>query len=358
MLVATRLPLTPTAERLINLWTERYTPDTQNFSQDSRSTIRRELHKLSTKRERANTIAKFTERSMAQHCKIAAVRTKELYANLDDGMALQEAAHLAKSAAVIYMKLFEFYRSLTSADASLSALPDSTLNAANKTVGSALALASGGSILHLAETIEPLLLAFQAEHLKSKDWRTLGFITTQINFTNQLLLEQLTSLERIWLAPYFSFLEEQVALPWQRVCAVASAHNEQSPAFVAVEQLMAQSTQISRRVYRSLGRRFGSHYSRRGRFDTPAIEHSCLRDLDMFQAYLWLCLLQENQKPIEEELQPLCERVFESVRITPALVVSATQGLSREILQRLSPSQQALVSPYCETMVDTFSKDT
>lgn len=74
-------------------------------------------------------------------------------------------------------------------------------------------------------------MGIQEQYLISKDWRSLGFITTQINFSNALLLEQLTPIEQILISPYLTFIEEQVALPWQRICAAAVNHDLTSPAF-------------------------------------------------------------------------------------------------------------------------------
>lgn len=339
MLVSSRLSQDQTVEHLVSIWANRYLPNLSILPIADKASIRRELREATSPEGRTQTVAKLTKHIVEDRCKLAAVRVKDLYDHLPQGCDLMEALRLAQFASRVYLKLLEVYQESSSTITSTEKLW--------KTFGdSSLAAWGIPKIEELADTLEPLLLDFQEQHLISKNWRTLGFITTQINFSNALLLAQLTPVEQVLINPYFSFLEEQVALPWQRICAAAARHNQASPAFALVERMMPEASDISIAVYNRLCDAFPNHYSRRGKLDNLAIKHSCLRDFNMFQAYLWLCILQGNLSVIEQELVALCIMVLECVDVSWDATIQGTEFLVDEILARLDSQQRDLVQPY------------
>jgi hypothetical protein len=199
-------------------------PDVMMLSIGSNPEIRQELRTVSSAQGRARTAAKLHKRLIEQNCKLAAVRTKDLYAHLSEGLDFAEAHRLAHFTSLIYDKLLEVYQ--TAPSVVHAAEEDSWATVA----ASSLAAWGIPKIDRLADMPEPLLLQFQEQHMISKYWRTLEFITTQINFSNALLLEQsLTPVEQMLLSPYFKFVKEQVALPWQRVYAAAVKHHNLFP---------------------------------------------------------------------------------------------------------------------------------
>jgi hypothetical protein len=214
------------------------------------------------------------------------------------------------------------------------------------------------AIQEIAAAIEPMLLEFQQQHILSKDWRTIGFITTLLNFSNNLLLlsQKLTPQEQLLIHPYFKFVEEQVALPWQRVCIAAAKYQVDSPTFKLVEQLFPASGDIAQTVYSQLIQLLPNHQSRRGELTDPGITHSCLRDLEMFQAYLWLCILEESMAPIESELVDLCVMVLPGVQVKWEMIELWNKLLTAEIIARVTPSQRTLVQPYADRLQQAFIK--
>jgi hypothetical protein len=209
----------------------------------------------------------------------------------------------------------------------------------------------------LAQALEPILLEYQEQYIESKDWRTLGFITTLLNFSSQLMLETLTPSERILITPYFKFIEEQVALPWQRVCAAAASHPLGSPTFTLVEQMLPQSHEIAETVYHRLVHCYPQHRSRRGGLSHPGIRHSTIRDLEMFQAYLWLCVLENSIVPVEQELVELCVMVMTGVGVSWELIQQFIQELLDELIDRVSFEQKCLLLPYTQEMLKAFKKE-
>ncbi len=70
------------------------------------------------------------------------------------------------------------------------------------------------------------------------------------------------------LCPYFKFVEEQVAIPWQRVCAAAAKHEQGSEALTLVAQMLPMASEISSTVYCQLLQLFPDH--RQLVFSSPA----------------------------------------------------------------------------------------
>ncbi|MEI2583974.1 hypothetical protein V5G28_035960, partial [Scytonema sp. PRP1] len=198
---------------------------------------------------------------------------------------------------------------------------------------------------------------FQEQHLVSKDWRALGFMTTQLNFSNKLILKKLTPPEKVLLTPYLKFVEEQIAMPWHRVCAAAAKHELGSPMLTLVQQMLPVCGDVAKTVYRRLAELLPNHRSRRGGLSDPEVTYSCLRDLNMFQAYIWLCLLEQSMAPLKNELLPLCQMVIQGVQIPWEMTEKWCQVLADEMMSRVNPEQQDLLLPYIEGMQQIFFEE-
>lgn len=348
MLVSSQLSQVPTVDRLVSLWADRYLPNLATLPLSEDASVRHQLRIAASANGRAQTVTKLDSELVEEKCRLAAIRVKDTYEHLPEACGVKEVIRLAQLASPIYLKLLEVYQ--------VSPAVETTSKADLWAIFGESALASWGipKIDNLADTLEPLLLQFQKQHLIAKDWRTLGFITTEINFSNGLLLDQLTVVEQILIKSYLDFLEEQVALPWQRMCAAAAKYDLTAPVFLVIEQMLPQVSAISMATYQRLRQAFPIYYSRRGLLSNPAIQHSCLRDMSMFQAYLWLAVLQGNLKVIEQELLALCIVVLERVGVSWSMTIMGTEFLMDEILKHLDADQQRLVRPYAEGMIQAF----
>ncbi len=162
-------------------------------------------------------------------------------------------------------------------------------------------------------------------------------------------INHLTPAEKVLLCPYFKFVEEYVAVPWVRVCCAAAKHQIGSPAFTLVEQMFPMASEISSTVYCQLLQLLPNHRSKRGGLGHPDVAHSCLRDLDMFQAYLWLCVLEESLKPMEQELMPLCVMVMSSVGVEWEMTDQWKRLLVDEIESRVQPEHKPLLLNYTQS---------
>ena len=340
MLKACEIFKTPSAERLLNHWARRYTPDVSSLLADPLSCD--ELLKAAKSEGRAVTAKKLRDKMLDVNCQMGWIQTKNLYSYIPNVLDLNEARRITKFAFRVYRKLIEVYQ-----------------NKSPKIEGenNYLSQLVIPPVEELAYALEPILIIFQEQHVASKDWRSLGFMTSQLNFSNQLILKKLTSAEQALLTPYLKFVEEQVAMPWQRVCSNAFDYEIDSPQLKLVEQMMPLAPEVAQSVHRKLIEMLPNNSSRRGTLSERGIAHSCLRDLNMFQAYILLCFLEKNMTPIEQELIPLCAMVVEGVEIKWELTQKWCEVLAQEMESRLDSEQKDLLQPYTQGMKQAFFKE-
>lgn len=348
MLLPTKISENSSVKLLVNFWAERYTVDMSSLTQNSK--LYGELIKGALPEARALTAAKLLNNVLFVTSKQAEQQAKSLYEYIPDIIDSHWGRRITQFASQVYRKLLEVYQQqygilvapLTRQMNTFTAKQDSLL------------LWAIPDLVNLANEIEEMLLKYQEQHIMVNDWRTVGFLTTLFNFTNKSLISQLTSVEKVLLCPYFKFVEEQVAIPWQRICAAATKHQQGSEAFSLVEQMFPMASEISSTVYCQLLQLFPEHSSRRGGLSRPEVAHSCLRDLDMFQSYLWLCVLEGSSRPLQKELVPLCVMVMPSVGVEWRMIDQWKRLLSDEIESRVMPEHKPLLLHYTRSMEEEF----
>ena len=340
MLKISEIVKTSSTERLLNLWARRYTPGISSLLVHYSSCD--ELLKAATPSGRVATANKLREKILDVNCQMGWIQTKNLYNYIPNVLDLTEARRITKFAFRVYKKLIEIYQQQSP-----------QIEVENNTLSQWVIPA----VEELAYALEPILIVFQEQHVASKDWRSLGFMTSQLNFTNKLMLKRLSPVEQALFAPYLNFVEEQVAMPWQRVCASAANYQVDSPQLKLVEQLMPATPDIAQSVYHQLNELLPDNRSRRGKLSDRGISHSCLRDLNMFQAYILLCFLEQSMAPIEQELIPLCAMVVEGVEIKWELTQKWCEVLVSEMESRLDSEQKDLFKVYTQGMKQAFFKE-
>jgi hypothetical protein len=347
MLISSDLRSYPTVERLIQIWVERYAPQIP-FSV-KHPVIYDTLIQIASPEGRLETVAKLHRSLIKFNCEFAATQAGQLHEHAPSTASRSETKRIVQCAVEIYLNLLEFYKQSSS-------VPTETLQDSKGDRDSLSVSLNVSDITELASLLEPLLLEYQGLHQVSNDWSKIGFLTTHLNFSNVSLLNNLSPVEQIFVKPYFKFLEEQVALPWQRICAAASSNQYSSPAFQLVKHMLPKSEEIAHRVYMDLVQQFPKTVMRRGRLDHPGVRHSCIRDLNMFQAYLWLCVLQGNLAPVEDELVRLCTMVMPRVGVPWEMTVRWNELLMAEVTDRTLLSQQTFLSPYTTGFMQAFQQ--
>ncbi|MUG93110.1 hypothetical protein F7734_11945 [Scytonema sp. UIC 10036] len=353
MLIGSQTATTPAVECLIKLWAERYTLDLSSLFREQGPSVYNSLIEASSLEGRASTVSKLREAMVDAKCQFAGIQAKELYEYIPNVVNLSEARRLTQFAVQVYIELLKLYQQASSGT---ELLEEKLRILASMTSINHSSLSVWGipDIEDLAKALEGLLLECQEQYKASQDWCTLGFLTTQFNFSNQLLLKKLAPVERVLIYPYFKFVEEQVAIPWQRVCVAAARHELDSLALTLVREMIPAASDIAKTVYRQLTKFFSDYRGRRGGFDHPGVEHSCLRDLQMFQAYLWLCVLERSFAPVEKELVTVCVMVMVRVGVPWEITAQWNKLLMDEISRRVKPEQHSFLLPYTQGMQQTF----
>lgn len=349
MLQTIRLINKASVSRLVELWTQRYVPNLATFSQSDGLTAA-QLVAAGTPEAKSKTVAKL-KRLLQINCECAAIKTDVLFSYIPNVVNLSESHKLAKFVSQVYEAALIMYQQ--SYLSTFKTQPSWLLQDVFEDLK--IPLLGMPEVERLVRELEPILGEFQTQHLSVKNPRTIGFMTTQFHFSTQLVLNKLTVPEQVLISPYFKFIEEQVCMPWQRVCNAAASHELNSPKLMVVEQLLPQSYAIAADVYGRAMRLYPNSSSLRGNLSHPGIRASTIRDLQMFQSYLWLSILEGNLDSVEQALLPLCVMVFPSVGVTWRLVGQMLKLLSEEVISRVEPQSKGLVLPYTQAMQQLFA---
>ena len=332
----------PAVERLNAAWAQLYRFEVAALPPGALVALD-QLAEMASPAGRAATVAKLSEVVLRNRCQVAGIETNDLYSYLPTVLDCNELRQLAEVSLNLYQQLFELYvqyayghslQSSASRQAETFSIPN---------------------VAQLAQVLEPALLNFQAFHRQSRDWRAIGFLTTQLCFCNQWILKSLTLPEQYLLTPYLRFVEEYVAHPWSRVCAAGAIYRQDNPTLLLVERLMPLADRIAQNVYRQAAAALTTHVSRRGTLKHPGVRHSCVRDLKMFQSYLWLCVMEQDMAAIETELVRLCLMVFPSIGVKWELIHRSIDLLVSELNDRVTPNELNLIQPYTTGMQKAFA---
>ncbi|HEY9833626.1 MAG TPA: hypothetical protein V6D26_23950 [Stenomitos sp.] len=348
----------PSGDRLVQLWAKRYVPNLSMLRLETNPSAVSELAEVASPSGRARTVAKL-ERFLQNSFESAGIRTSSLSTYIPKIVNLAEARQLSPYVAHIYKKVLSIYLQQSPSLSSLLARPTAiTTTSSIGTVNCSIALYQEWTkpmLEQLVTGLEPVLWHLRERLTQTPDPRTIGFISTHFHFSTNLLLEKLNPCEQVLLTPYFKFVEEQVCIPWQRVCQTAAQYPPNLPIIKIVDQLLPVTQEIAHLVYARVAQVYSDHRTRRGNLNELGVMSSAIRDLEMFQLYLWLCFLEKNMAPIEQELLPLCVMVFPNIGVTGELVRQMLRFLVNEIMARLEPTQTSLLFPYTQTLQEMFS---
>ncbi|MFB8794009.1 MAG: hypothetical protein U7126_07245 [Microcoleus sp.] len=116
-------------------------------------------------------------------------------------------------------------------------------------------------------------------------------------------------------------------------------------------------TKISERVVDRVNQLYPRYRCHSGPLNSPHIRTSSIRDVEMFQVYMWVCLLERNLHALETELFPLCVMIYPKLNVSWELVSQMTHLLRKEICACLSPEQAKYCEPFYEILRRMFSAE-
>jgi len=191
----------------------------------------------------------------------------------------------------------------------------------------------------------------------SYDPRVIGFVNMQFHYTSQMLLEPLSLLERSLVGAYFKVIDDHLSMPLQRAYAAAAKHDYDSYALSAVQQLLPVSTQIAKNIFQKIVEIYPNYRSYTGLLSDSVVKTSSIRDVEMFQVYLWVCALEKDISAIQQELFPLCVMLYPTLKVQWELVRQMLHLLGQEIRDRLTPKQADTLIPYFQVLWQMFSPE-
>lgn len=338
-------------QQVLGIWAARYIPDLSLIPFQARRMVSKRLGQMISSVNRQETVAKIRQ-NLTSDCAFAGMQAQRICAAAGTLLDMREATKLSVQVQSIYEKLLDEYAEEFVFAPVLESL--SQYDGAAEKVRASLRILP--RFTQLLQDTEPLLAELQRLYLHSENHLAIGFVTTQLHLTRQRILERLDAYERLWLDSYFKLVEEQICMPWQRISQAATRPHLALDKLEMVQAVLPLSQEIAQAVYHRAVRSHPGHSSRQGRIQCLGVEKSSIRDISMFQAYIWLCLLEDSTAVIEEELLPLCLLVFPSAEVDWQLVENGIEWLLEAMASHMTPVQQGILLHYGEPIKRLFTE--
>jgi hypothetical protein len=160
----------------------------------------------------------------------------------------------------------------------------------------------------------------------------------------------------LWM-PYMKVMDDHMYMPLQAAYEAAANHPFDSPALGAVQHLLPISTKIAISVCRQICRVHPNYKSYSGPLTDLTVRTASIRDVEMFQVYLCLCVLEDDMRSVQQELFPLCVMLYPNLRVSWRLVQDMLKTMGWDMHDRLPPDYMAIFLPYLRTLTEMFSSD-
>lgn len=209
----------------------------------------------------------------------------------------------------------------------------------------ALSAALGKELLHLTQSY------------RTPDPRVLGFVNLLFHHTGLLLLQEVPDFEQTLFWNYIKVIEDHLNMPLVRFYEAAGTHSPDSPAFLAVRQLLPYMSEIANLVSSRIQKMYPNYRTFSGKLSDEILHISSLRDIEMFQVYLWTCVLEGNLSAIREDLFPLCVLLYPALKVDWELVRQMLYLLAQEISGHLSEDARSLFVPYFHACWEMFAPE-
>ena len=322
---------------LLKIWVARYLPELGKISGPARKHVEQRLRLAMTDTSRQATTQQIRDHLIAD-CAAAAADTQKLLLRVGLPPEMCEMQELYAKIHSLYEALIDCYEQSFIFAPVVEYLHSIEEDSCRLEAAAQVIPPFEGLML----TMGPMLRELKAVYFSSTNLHMVGFMTTHMHFTQRYILTHLDPYECLWLAPYLRLLDELMCMPWQRICSMVSTITERPDAIALVKRMIPKVNIISALVYNKALTVYPNHNSCQGRIQSTAVQRSSLRDLNMFQAYIWLSFLEDSTVMIEKQLLPICIQVFRLTNVNGELVTFAIQSIIEAIQSQLSPSEQAL----------------
>jgi hypothetical protein len=152
-------------------------------------------------------------------------------------------------------------------------------------------------------------------------------------------------------------MDDHMYMPLQAAYEAAANHPLDSPALSAVQHLLPFSSKIAVSVCNQVCRLHPSYASYSGSLSNPTVKTASIRDVEMFQVYLCLCVLEDDIRSVQQELFPLCVMLYPRLKVSWRLVQDMLKTMGWDMHDRLPANEMATFLPYLRTLTEMFSSD-
>ncbi len=187
------------------------------------------------------------------------------------------------------------------------------------------------------------------------DPRLIGFVSMQFHYCGEILLKNAPSTERALLMSYFKVIDDHLYMPLQRAYQAAAQYDYGDERLNVIQTLLPHVTVIATNVVTRVNQLYPNYRSYTDRLDHPSVRVSSIRDAEMFQVYLWTCVLEQRLDAIQEELFPLCVMLYPTLKVNWELVRQMLHLLAREFKDYITHKQMVFYAPYQDALWEMFS---
>ena len=187
------------------------------------------------------------------------------------------------------------------------------------------------------------------------DPRLIGFVSMQFHYCGRMLTEYASAAEHAVLSAYFKVIDDHLYMPLQRAYRAAARYAYNDGRLRVIQTLLPHSTTIANRVVDRVYQLYPTYRSYTDRLDSPVVRISSVRDTEMFQIYLWTCVLEQSPASIQHELFPLCVMLYPTLRVNWELVRQMLSLLAREFKQYVQEEHAQYYLPYQDVLWSMFS---
>jgi hypothetical protein len=189
------------------------------------------------------------------------------------------------------------------------------------------------------------------------DPRVLGFMSMQFHYTGQILLEQLDPPEKAIFGLYLKVMDDHLYMPLQRSYEAAAQLDYHSAVLGAVRHLLPKTTQIAQEICAEVAKQYPRHRCYGGYLNNTTVQMSSTRDVEMFQTYLCLCVMEETIASVQQELFPLCVLLYPPLKVHWDLVRALVTSLDHKFQAHLGTESYMTFAPYLQALNNMFSLD-
>lgn len=187
--------------------------------------------------------------------------------------------------------------------------------------------------------------------------RAIAFVGMQFHNTGQSLLQWLSTTEQgLWM-PYLKVMDDHMYMPLRDAYAAAANHELDSPAVAAVQHLLPITSKVASKVCSEICRLHPNYRSYNGALTHINVRTSSIRDVEMFQVYLCLCVLEGNVRSVQQELFPLCVMLYPRLQVSWELVQDMLKVMGWAMKLYLKYEDMIIFSPYLGTFSEMFSSE-